>query len=158
MIKLFFVLSVVISFLCGCSGPRAVIDGVEYEILSEAEVKRLCELSAMYLRSNVPDVISLDDAVKMKKMTPECNIKYRGDRIGRAVVKWSFPKYTVSVVFDGRLLETSAGCWVQKELKQPDVIDFSRRKEKLKVLQDMIGQPSAPLKNKNMQRSKTRVK
>ena len=37
-----------------------------------------------------------------------------------------------------------------------DVVD--RGANGIKVLQDMMGQPSVPLKNKNLQRSKTRVK
>lgn len=127
MKKSLFPAFVLLVLLCGCKGPTVMVNGVEYEALSEEEVKELCSMSEMYLRNNVPNVISEQESRTIRSFDPECTIKYNGDRSGRAVIRWSLPKRNIEVVFDGLLLDPSAKCWVQSEEKQPEVLDFTKK-------------------------------
>ena len=114
-------------FFCGCSGPKVMVDGIEYEALTEEEELRLCYLARLYLKNNVPKVISIQEARMISNYDPMCHIKYNGDRTGRAIVRWELTKRNVEVVFDGELLKPSAKCWAQTEEKYPEVLDFTRK-------------------------------
>ena len=114
-------------FLCGCSGPKVMVDGVEYEALTEDEVRQLCFLAELYLKNNVPNVISQQEAAMIRRFDPEFQIRYNGDRTGKAIVRWELPKRNIEVVFDGALLDPSAKCWAQTEDKQPEVLDFTKK-------------------------------
>ena len=127
MKKASFLFSLLLLLFCGCKGPTVLVDGVEYSALSDEEVKALCAISEMYLRNNVPNVISEQEARAIRNFDPECNIRYNGDRSGRAVIRWSLPKRNIEVVFDGLLLDPSAKCWVQTEEKHPEVLDFTKK-------------------------------
>ena len=96
MKKFLFPAFVLLVLLCGCKGPTVMVNGVEYEALSEEEVKELCSMSEMYLRNNVPNVISEQESRTIRSFDPECTIKYNGDRSGRAVIRWSLPKRRAS--------------------------------------------------------------
>ena len=117
-----------ILFFCSCSGPKVMVNGIEYEALTEDEMKKLCYLAELYLKNNVPNLISQKEANMLTRFAPEFQIKYYGDRTGKAIVKWIFPQRSVEVVFEGELLETSAKCWAQVEVKQPDTIDFTKKR------------------------------
>ncbi|MBR2632428.1 MAG: hypothetical protein IKD29_03175 [Lentisphaeria bacterium] len=115
---------------CGCSTPKVIVDGIEYEALSRDEIKELCGLAELYLNSNIPNVISRQEAGFIRRLAPEYKIKYYGDRTGKAVIRWSLPKRKIEVVFDGLLLDPSAKCWVQSEDVAPEVIDFTKKRPK----------------------------
>ena len=123
--------------LCGCASNKVLVDGVEYEALTEEEIDRLCYLAELYLKNNVPNVITPQEAKMLGRMLPVCSIKYHGDRTGRAIVRWDLPQRKIDVVFDGKLLMPSAKCWVQSEDKNTEIIDFTKKgtlqRQQLKV-------------------------
>lgn len=115
-------------FFCSCTGPKVMVNGIEYDALTEDEMQYLCYLAELYLKNNIPKVISQKEADMITHFAPEFQIKYYGNRAGKAIVKWDFPQRSIEVVFDGNLLERSAKCWAQVETKQPDTIDFTKKK------------------------------
>ena len=126
---LFFVSALFMSlFVFGCSTPKVTVDGVEYDALKPQEIKEMCALAELYLNSNIPNVISKQEAGFIRRLEPTCKIKYSGDRTGKAVIRWSLPKRKIEVVFDGLLLDPSAKCWVQTEDVAPEVIDFTKKR------------------------------
>lgn len=114
--------------LCGCNTPKVIVDGVEYEALDKDEIKEMCALAELYLNSNVPNVVSRQEAGMIRRLEPEYRIRYYGNRTGKAVIRWSLPKRKIEVVFDGLLLDPSAKCWVQTEDVAPEIIDFTKKR------------------------------
>ena len=126
---LFFVPALLLAvFACGCNTPKVIVDGVEYDALSKAEIKEMCALAELYLNNNIPNVISRQEAGLIRRLEPAYKIKYYGNRTGKAVISWALPKRKIEVVFDGLLLDPSAKCWVQTEDVAPDVIDFTKKR------------------------------
>lgn len=143
-------------FICSCSGPKVMVDGIEYEALTEEEELQLCYLAKLYLKNNVPKVISSQEARMISTYDPIFHIRYNGDRTGRAVVRWELSKRNIEVVFDGALLEPSAKCWAQTEEKYPEVLDFTKKDSLIKQLN--AAKPESAPDNKNTRRSKLRRK
>ncbi len=149
-VLLFFVSALFISaVICGCGTPKVVVNGVEYDALKQEEIKEMCALAELYLNSNIPNVISRQEAGLIRRLEPTCKIKYYGDRTGKAVIRWSLPKRKIEVVFDGLLLDPSAKCWVQTEDVAPEVIDFTKKRP--------VEQPAnRPAPKRNKRRSSRR--
>lgn len=151
MKKLIFVwlMSAVSVLFFGCAGPKVMVNGIEYDALSEEEEKELCNLARLYLSGNVPNVISQQESGLIRRLDPICMIKYNGDRSGRAVIRWELHKRNIEVVFDGKLLDPTAKCWAQTEERSPEVIDFTKKGTLEKQLQQY-----APQKKPRMKRSR----
>ena len=58
---------------------------------------------------------------------PEVKFIYSGDRYGRAVVRWSFPRYEVGIQYEGEFMTRHMGMTVFSKEKQPEIIDFTRK-------------------------------
>lgn len=154
LLHLFFALAAV-CMLCGCTGPKVIVGGMEYDALSDDEIDRLCYLAELYLKNNVPNVVTHAEARQLERFLPVCNIQYNGDRSGRAVVRWELSQRIIEVIFDGKLLTPSAKCWVQTEEKSPEVIDFTQ-KGTLQKQQIKIGNSETPPQPKRSKRAKRR--
>ena len=58
---------------------------------------------------------------------PEVRFIYSGDRYGRAIVRWQFPRYEAGVDYEGQLMTEYMTSTVFTREKLPEVVDFRRR-------------------------------
>ena len=143
-----------IFFFCSCSTPKVMVDGVEYEALTEDDIRQICFLAELYLKNNVPNVITSQESGMIQRFDPIFSVRYNGDRTGRAIVRWELPKRNIEVVFDGKLLDPSAKCWAQTEEKYPEVLDFTKKGTLQKQLESV--NMDRQKKNKSSRKSKRR--
>ena len=153
-ILLYFFAVVCCCIFAGCSGPKVMVAGIEYDALTDEEINQLCSLAELYLRNNVPNVISVQESRQLNRCMPVCTVQYNGDRSGHAVVRWELPQRNIEVVFDGQLLKPSAKCWVQTEERSPEVIDFTKKGTLQKQLQTL--NPEKQQRPKRSKKSKRR--
>ena len=66
---------------------------------------------------------------------PEMRFIYSGDRYGRAIVRWNFPRYEVGVDYEGQLMTKYMNSTVYSKEKQPEIIDFRRKTPRRRSLQ-----------------------
>ena len=124
-------LCIVLSALCGgCVKHYKVINGITYEVLSpteELEMKSAARAALSRSRA-----LTVQEQEMIKSTQPELKIRYTGNRMGDATVRWKLPGKTVSLFIRGAFFDPTAQ-WMMKIRKdQPEYLDF-RNKSPRKV-------------------------
>ena len=92
-------------FLCACtsldmnsrksseSEKITIIDMARYTLTQQSKNRRL---------------ISVAEAIRINKETPEVKIRYTGHRQGRMMISWSLENKRVNLIYSGKFLSDSA--------------------------------------------------
>lgn len=126
-----------LAFPCGCRN-QIEVDGEHYDMLTEDETRQLLAFARETLIQNSPlaqkrrspdspQLLTIEEARKIRSSEPELKIEYRGDCSGEAVVIWDLEKHKFEVVVDGVLNETSPfkrNVMVRVMKKYGPVLDF----------------------------------
>lgn len=120
------VLFLLLVLTAGCSTRYVDVRGEKFEMISESEEKELIGHARLSLKT-ISRRIPPQDMRVIDTTIPEMRFVYSGDRYGKAVVKWKFPKYEAGVEYEGELMTKHMTSSVFTQKKQPEVIDFTRR-------------------------------
>ena len=110
----------------GCAARYVDVRGEKFEMISESEEKELVEHARLSLKT-ISRRIPPRDMRVIDTTVPETRFIYSGDRYGKAVIKWQFPKYEAGVEYEGELMTKHMTSSVFTQKKRPEVVDFTRR-------------------------------
>ena len=108
--------------ISGCNTRYVDVRGEKFEMISESEEQELVEHARLSLKT-------------IETAAPEMRFIYSGDRYGRAIVRWNFPRYEVGVDYEGQLMTKYMNSTVYSKEKQPEIIDFRRKTPRRRSLQ-----------------------
>ncbi len=131
LLPLFLLLFVI----TGCTARYVDVRGEKFEMISEKEEKELAQNARIALKT-IEKKLPPGDYRKIEKTDPEMRFIYSGDRYGRAIVRWQFPRYEAGVEYEGELMTEYMVSTVFTKEKQPEVVDFTRKKPRRSALPD----------------------
>ena len=116
-------LCLVLSALCGgCVKHYKVINGITYEVLSPNEELEMKAAARAALAKS--KALTIPEQEMIKSTQPELKIRYTGNRMGDATVRWKLPGKTVSLFIRGVFFDPTAQ-WMMKIYKdQPEYLDL----------------------------------
>ena len=119
-------LCIALSALCGgCFKHYKVINGITYEVLSpneELEMKATARAALAKSRA-----LTVQEQEMIKSTPPELKIRYTGNRMGDATVRWKLPGKTVSLFIRGAFFDPTAQWMMKIYNDQPEYLDFRNR-------------------------------
>ena len=118
----------------GCNTRYVDVRGEKFEMISESEEQELVEHARLSLKT-ISKRIPPADMKTIETAAPEMRFIYSGDRYGRAIVRWNFPRYEVGVDYEGQLMTKYMNSTVYSKEKQPEIIDFRRKTPRRRSLQ-----------------------
>ena len=118
----------------GCNTRYVDVRGEKFEMISESEEQELMEHARLSLKT-ISKRIPPADMKTIETAAPEMRFIYSGDRYGRAIVRWNFPRYEVGVDYEGQLMTKYMNSTVYSKEKQPEIIDFRRKTPRRRSLQ-----------------------
>lgn len=118
----------------GCNTRYVDVRGEKFEMISESEEQELVEHARLSLKT-ISKRIPAADMKTIETAAPEMRFIYSGDRYGRAIVRWNFPRYEVGVDYEGQLMTKYMNSTVYSKEKQPEIIDFRRKTPRRRSLQ-----------------------
>ena len=118
----------------GCNTRYVDVRGEKFEMISESEEQELVEHARLSLKT-ISKRIPAADMKTIETAAPEMRFIYSGDRYGRAIVRWHFPRYEVGVDYEGQLMTKYMNSTVYSKEKQPEIIDFRRKTPRRRSLQ-----------------------
>ncbi len=120
--------------ISGCNTRYVDVRGEKFEMISESEEQELVEHARLSLKT-ISKRIPAADMKTIETAAPEMRFIYSGDRYGRAIVRWNFPRYEVGVDYEGQLMTKYMNSTVYSKEKQPEIIDFRRKTPRRRSLQ-----------------------
>lgn len=120
--------------ISGCNTRYVDVRGEKFEMISESEEQELVEHARLSLKT-ISKRIPAADMKTIETAAPEMRFIYSGDRYGRAIVRWHFPRYEVGVDYEGQLMSKYMNSTVYSKEKQPEIIDFRRKTPRRRSLQ-----------------------
>lgn len=120
--------------ISGCNTRYVDVRGEKFEMISESEEQELVEHARLSLKT-ISKRIPAADMKIIETAAPEMRFIYSGDRYGRAIVRWHFPRYEVGVDYEGQLMTKYMNSTVYSKEKQPEIIDFRRKTPRRRSLQ-----------------------
>ena len=120
--------------IAGCNTRYVDVRGEKFEMISESEEQELVEHARLSLKT-ISKRIPAADMKTIETAAPEMRFIYSGDRYGRAIVRWNFPRYEVGVDYEGQLMTKYMNSTVYSKEKQPEIIDFRRKTPRRRSLQ-----------------------
>lgn len=120
--------------ISGCNTRYVDVRGEKFEMISESEEQELVEHARLSLKT-ISKRIPAADMKTIETAAPEMRFIYSGDRYGRAIVRWHFPRYEVGVDYEGQLMTKYMNSTVYSKEKQPEIIDFRRKTPRRRSLQ-----------------------
>ena len=116
-------LCLVLSALCGgCVKHYKVINGITYEVLSpNEELEMKAAARAALARSRT---LTVQEQERIKNTPPELKIRYTGNRMGDATVRWKLPGKTVSLFIRGVFFDPTAQWMMKIHKDQPEYLDL----------------------------------
>ena len=130
---MFLLLFFTLAAATGCAKRYVDVRGEKFEMISEKEERELVENARLALKT-IEKKLPPGDYKRIESTDPETRFIYSGDRYGRAVVRWIFPRYEAGVDYEGELMTKFMVSTVYTKEKQPEVVDFTRRKPRRSVL------------------------
>lgn len=121
VLLLFFLLAT-----AGCTPRYVDVRGEKFEMISEREEKELVEHARLSMKT-ISKKLPPQDMKIIDSQAPEVRFIYSGDRYGRAIVRWQFPRYEAGVDYEGQLMTEYMTSTVFTREKLPEVVDFRRR-------------------------------
>ena len=121
--------------IAGCTARYVDVRGEKFEMISEKEEKELAQNARIALKT-IEKKLPPGDYKHIESTAPEMRFIYSGDRYGRAIVRWQFPRYEAGVEYEGELMTGYMVSTVFTKEKQPEVVDFTRKKPRRSVLPD----------------------
>ena len=118
----------------GCNTRYVDVRGEKFEMISESEEKELIEHARLSMKT-IARKLPPQDMKVIETQAPEVRFIYAGDRYGRAIVRWNFPRYEVGVDYEGQLMTKYMNSTVYSKEKQPEIIDFRRKTPRRRSLQ-----------------------
>lgn len=134
----------------GCGTRYVDVRGEKFEMISEGEEKELAEHARLSLKT-IQKRLPPGDMKIIDTTPPEMRFIYSGDRYGRAIVRWKFPRYEAGVDYEGELMTKHMNSTVYTKEKHAEVIDFRRRTPRRRAL-------SAPERKQYNKQQKRRTK
>lgn len=126
-------LSILTLLAAGCAPRYVEVRGERFEAVSSSEEKELVELARLSMKT-IKGRLPAQDMKTIETAAPEVRFIYSGDRYGRVIVKWSFPRYEAGIEYEGQLMTRHMTSTVFSKEKQPEVIDFRRRTPRRRAL------------------------
>ena len=123
-----------LGLISGCNTRYVDVRGEKFEMISESEEQELVEHARLSLKT-ISKRIPAADMKTIETAAPEMRFIYSGDRYGRAIVRWHFPRYEVGVDYEGQLMTKYMNSTVYSKEKQPEIIDFRRKTPRRRSLQ-----------------------
>lgn len=120
--------------ISGCNTRYVDVRGEKFEMISESEEQELVEHARLSLKT-ISKRIPAADMKTIETAAPEMRFIYSGDRYGRAIVRWHFPRYEVGVDYEGQLMTKYMNSTVYSKEKQPEIMDFRRKTPRRRSLQ-----------------------
>lgn len=120
--------------ISGCNTRYVDVRGEKFEMISESEEQELVEHARLSLKT-ISKRIPAADMKTIETVAPEMRFIYSGDRYGRAIVRWHFPRYEVGVDYEGQLMTKYMNSTVYSKEKQPEIMDFRRKTPRRRSLQ-----------------------
>jgi hypothetical protein len=130
---MFLLLFFALTAATGCAKRYVDVRGEKFEMISESEEKELAQNARLALKT-IEKKPPPGDYKHIEPTAPEMRFIYSGDRYGRAIVRWQFPRYEAGVDYEGELMTKFMVSTVYTKEKQPEVVDFTRRKPRRSVL------------------------
>ena len=130
---MFLLLFFALTAATGCAKRYVDVRGEKFEMISESEEKELAQNARLALKT-IEKKLPPGDYKHIESTAPEMRFIYSGDRYGRAIVRWQFPRYEAGVDYEGELMTKFMVSTVYTKEKQPEVVDFTRRKPRRSVL------------------------
>ena len=124
--------------IAGCNTRYVDVRGEKFEMISESEEQELVEHARLSLKT-ISKRIPAADMKTIETAAPEMRFIYSGDRYGRAVVRWQFPRYEAGVDYEGQLMTKYMISTVFTREKLPEVVDFRRRTPRRRALPGKTG-------------------
>lgn len=118
--------------IAGCNTRYVDVRGEKFEMISESEEQELVEHARLSLKT-ISKKIPPGDMKTIDTVAPKMRFIYSGDRYGRAIVTWKFPRYEVGVDYEGQLMTKYMNSTVFSRKKQPEVLDFSKRPSRYRI-------------------------
>lgn len=122
----------------GCAPRYVDVRGEKFEMISESEEKELIEHARLSMKT-IARKLPPQDMKVIETQAPEVRFIYAGDRYGRAVVRWQFPRYEAGVDYEGQLMTKYMISTVFTREKLPEVVDFRRRTPRRRALPGKTG-------------------
>ena len=135
---MFLLLFFALTAATGCAKRYVDVRGEKFEMISESEEKELAQNARLALKT-IEKKLPPGDYKHIESTAPEMRFIYSGDRYGRAIVRWQFPRYEAGVDYEGELMTKFMVSTVYTKEKQPEVVDFTRRKPRRSVLPNKRG-------------------
>ena len=127
--KKMFCFTALLFLLCGCY-ETAIINGVEYEVLSEREEKTLVAMAKDSLKRS-ENALSPRDHYMCMTMEPKLEIKYMADRSGQAKIIWKLDDKNVIIGIAGEFFTDDVQWIMYTEPLSTNIVDghhFKRKK------------------------------
>ena len=119
-------LCIVLSALCsGCTRYYQVINGITVEVLSPAEELEMKSTARATLAKS--KVLTVREQEIIKSTQPELKIRYTGNRMGDATVRWKLPGKTVSLFIRGTFFDPTSQWMMKIHNDLPEYLDFRNR-------------------------------
>jgi hypothetical protein len=116
-------LCIVLSALCGgCVRHYKVINGITVEVLSPSEELEMKSTARAALAQS--KALTIPEQEMIKNTQPELKIRYTGDRMGDATVRWKLPGKTVSLFIRGVFFDPTAQWMMKIQKDQPEYLDL----------------------------------
>ena len=120
-------LCLALSALCGgCGKHYKDINGITYEVLSPGEELEMKSMARAALAKS--KVLTVQEQEMIKSTPPELKIRYTGNRMGDATVRWKLPGKTVSLFIRGAFFDPTAQWMMKIHKDQPEYLDLRNQK------------------------------
>lgn len=121
MKKFYAFASLLLFILCGCY-ETAVINGVEYQVLSDREEKTLIAMAKDSLKRS-ENALSPRDHYMCMAMEPKLEIKYMDNRSGQAKIIWQLEDKNVIIGIAGEFLTEDVQWIMYTEPRDTTIVD-----------------------------------